>query len=128
MIEKFGGGLYRDLLFYYNVDLSKTITGDGPPPSLVLELVRHLPHGSVCESIENNTPHSVGWGILERISVEQADWAQATALSAGNWEKGKAPKFKGQERPWVPKVARVASEGMKIGDLHALFQAKLNNK
>jgi len=121
-----GGGLHRDLLFYYGVDLLSVIRGDGPPPSIILPLIEYMPVGSVTHSLLNNTPDAIGYGVLERILSDVDDWCQAGALSAGNWAKGKEPKFRGIDRPWVKKAKPVASEGMAISDLHAIFQAKLN--
>lgn len=112
------------MLFYYQVDLLQVINGNGPPPSLVLELVRLLPPGSACEATEIDVPEMLGYDIATRFLMNISDWAQATWLVSGNWEKGKEPKFQPEERPWQSKRHAVPEEGMPIGDLFMIFAAK----
>lgn len=100
------------------------IAGCGPPPSLVLELIRWLPPGSACEAIQHDAPEMLGWDMPSRLIANVSDWSQATMISAGTWGK-KTPDFKREERPWVEAQKRKKSEtGMAIGDLYQIFAAK----
>lgn len=101
----------------------RVIAGDGPPPSLVLELILLLPAGSACEAIRHEAPEMLGYGIGERILLNISDWAQSTMLAAGQWEKNKAPNFTPEHRPWVDAAKRaektkIRDEGV---DIHTLF-------
>lgn len=71
----------------------------------------------------------IGYDIAARILLNVSDWAQSTMRAAGQWEKGKAPKFHPEYRPWADaqkqadkKKAR--EEGVDIHTLFSLLAAK----
>lgn len=108
------------------MDLIEVINGNGPPPSVVLELVRYLPPGSACESIQLEAPDMLGYDIAARILLNVSDWSQATMMSAGQWGK-KRPKFTPETRPWVEarkKAKQKAAEGINIFDLQSILARK----
>lgn len=104
------------------------IAGNGPPPSLVLELVRYLPPGSACEAIQYDAPEMLGYDVASRILLNVSDWSQATMITAGEWGKNKVPKLQPEKRPWAEAQQRRAknndSEGVEIHKLFNLFAAK----
>lgn len=106
------------------------IAGDGPPPSLVLELVQYLPAGSACEAIQLDQPDILGYDVAARVLTNISDWAQATMITSGEWGKDKAPKLKPEHRPWVEAQKRrnKKPEGVDIHSLYSLFAAKAENQ
>lgn len=105
------------------------IAGEGPPPSLVLELVTTLPAGSACEAIRHDAPEMLGYGVAERILLNVSDWSQQTMRAAGQWEKGKTPKFNPEHRPWADahknaEKKKAREEGVDIHSLFSLVAAR----
>lgn len=107
----------------------RVIAGDGPPPSLVLELTLLLPAGSACEAIRHEAPEMLGYGIGERILLNVSDWTQQAMRASGQWEKGKVPKFVPEIRPWAEAQKKAdkkktREEGVEIHHLFSLMAAR----
>lgn len=71
----------------------------------------------------------LGYDIAARILLNVSDWSQSTMRAAGQWEKGKAPKFQPEYRPWAEAQKRAEkkkahSEGVDIHVLYGLLSAK----
>jgi len=71
----------------------------------------------------------LGYDIASRILLNVSDWSQSTMRAAGQWEKGKAPKFQPEHRPWASAQKRAEKkkaqeEGVDIHKLFNLLSAK----
>jgi len=71
----------------------------------------------------------LGYDIAARILLNVSDWSQATMITAGEWEKGKAPKLTPEHRPWVEaqkkaKKKKTETEGVDINRLFSMMANK----
>ncbi|ATI18639.1 tail assembly chaperone [Streptomyces phage Amethyst] len=128
LIDKYGDGLYPDLLFHYGVDLTEVIAGRGPSPALVLSLVQRLPDTSLTMALASGGREHFGWGIDRHMSADIFDAINQNTRATGQWGKGKAPKIPLWPRPKVKKSTEGA-EGKKgrrvsVADLYKKFQGK----
>lgn len=122
LIDKYGEGLYPDLLFYFQTDLVEVIEGKGPAPSLVLALIRRLPDTSLTHALMRGGREHFGWGVDRHILADIYDSQNQTTRAAGNWEK-KPPDI----APWPrPKTAEQlkAKKPVTVRDLYARFQRR----
>lgn len=103
LIDKYGEALYRDLIFFYGVDLMDTINGCGTAPFLVLGLIRGLPDTSMCHAREAGGDWNLGWGVDRHIMAQIYDALNFNTAATGNWKK-KPPKFKPFPRPKKPEA------------------------
>lgn len=113
------------------MDLFEVIAGSGPPPSFVLELVRYLPQGSACEAAQNNAPGMVGYDATAKLLTNISDYVQVSMIVAGNWPKGKGPKFQPAVRPWVEAKKHAStsqSDSLSISDMHKIFANKADQR
>lgn len=71
----------------------------------------------------------LGYGVAERILLNISDWAQSTMRVAGQWERGKAPKFTPEVRPWAEAQKKAdkrkaREEGVNIFALQSMLAAR----
>jgi hypothetical protein len=119
LIDKYGEGLYPDLLFYYNVDLVDVIEGRGKAPSLVLTLISRLPDTSLTHALLRGGREHFGWGADRHLLADIYDSQNQTTRAAGNWAK-KPPEI----APWPrPKTAE-KKKPVTVRDLYAQFQRR----
>lgn len=122
LIDKYGTALYRDLLFFYGIDLCETIEGSGVAPALVLGLVRGLPDDSMCHAREAGGDHLLGWGTDRSMMANLYNLVTLQTTATGNWKK--RPKLPTIEQPKPPKDS-VKKKKVSLMDLHARFQGAL---
>ena len=118
LIEKYGDALYRDLLFFYGVDLTDTVNGYGTAPSLVLGLIRGLPDTSMCHAREAGGDWNLGWGVERHMLAQIYDALNFNTAATGQCRK-KPPKFKPFPRPKKPSEKK--KKKVSVLDLHRKF-------
>lgn len=114
MIDDYGEGLYPDLLFYFNVDLTEVIAGRGPSPSLVLRLVQRLPDTSMTSALSQGGREYFGWGVDRHIQTDIYDALNVNTKATGQWKKGKAPDFPEWPRPKAKKKATDLAQKTRV--------------
>ncbi|GAB3209813.1 hypothetical protein GCM10027294_25700 [Marinactinospora endophytica] len=112
MIRDFGGPLYADLLREYRVDLRAVCRGEGPPPSLVLELIEHLTSDSAfaaaaaAESTGSDPREWRRWQSRVHtalLAAEQIDFTREQTKA----HVGKRYRFKPHPRPGSTRKPRL---------------------
>src|SRR5690606_14761948 len=103
LIDDYGAGLYPDLLFYYGVDLTEVINGNGPAPALVCQLVWRLPDTSLTVALMQGGREHFGWGLDRHLLATGVDSINLNTRLTGQFKKGKEPKFPPMPRPVVKK-------------------------
>lgn len=116
--------MYRDLLFYYGVDLVDVVSGNGPPPILVYELVRGLPNDSMTHALARGGIEYLGWGSDRDILAGIFDSLQVNTVATGNWKK-KPPKPETYPRP---KKEEKSSGKMTVASLFGKMSARYGKK
>lgn len=74
------------------------IEGNGPPPSLVLELIRGLPDDSMTAALNQGGIQYLGWGVDRHMNASMYDALSVNTAVSGNW-RSKPPKFPPYPRP-----------------------------
>ncbi|ATI18801.1 tail assembly chaperone [Streptomyces phage Diane] len=128
LIDKYGEGIYPDLLFHYGVDLTEVIAGRGPSPALVLSLIQRLPDTSLTMALASGGREHFGWGIDRHMSADIFDAINQNTRATGQWGKGKAPKIPAWPRPKAKKKSE-GTEGKKgrrvsVADLYKKFNKR----
>lgn len=125
MIDKYGEGIYPDLISHYDVDLIEAYRewemGAGPSPSLLVSLISALPEGSMTKALMRGGREFFGWGQAEHALAALFDAVNTNTQVSGTW-KNKPPKF--PQYP-VPKVRKADAPKKKVtvADLYASFHA-----
>lgn len=109
-------------MFYYGIDLVDVVRGDGPPPSLILALVRRLPDDSLTAALMRGGREHLGWGMDRHIWATIYDALNANTRLTGQFKKGQAPKFEPWPRPGDKGKKRRRRDALpKKGKVAALF-------
>lgn len=128
MIDDCGWGLYRDLLYYYGVDLRDVVRGNGPAPAFVISLIDGLPLGSMSLSMridEDDWYDYFGKDHDWYLNADIFDVINQNTRATGQWKKGKAPTFEPYPRPGSDKKKK--AKKAKSQTLDGLF-AQLNRR
>lgn len=73
LIEEHGSEVVADLQRYFQVDLGRTITGEGYSPRRVLVFVRNMPVGSKTYAALSDDQRSEGWDVQGYLTASLVD-------------------------------------------------------
>ena len=99
----------------------EVVAGNGPPPSLVLELIRGLPDDSMYYALRLGGEQFLGWGTERHILASIFDAISVNTVVSGNWKKS-PPKPEPFPRP---KVVQKKKKKATVADLFDKLQGKL---
>lgn len=99
MIDKYGEGLFPDLLSHYGVDLRDVVAGE-MAPAFVLSLIESLPEGSTTYAMMQGGEHWRAYaGIEPSYYVLSGIYNAINANTAARGNFKKKPKFEGWPTP-----------------------------
>lgn len=103
--------LLADLLFAYpQFDMGRFIEGDGPPPAVVLAMIKRLPEDSYTVAVASGGEHMFGWNTERHLLASIFDAVNTNTRATANW-KGSPPKPVTWPRP-KPKEKPLTNEQM----------------